>query len=398
MPSSYFDYNATTPVCTAASEAFAAAMQQFGNPSSRHALAAPARQLLEEARQAVSALIGAAPTSVFFTSGGTEANNWAIKGALFRQLRSDSKRHVIISAIEHASVLEVCRFLERTFGCQITCVAPASDGLVDAASIAASLQSDTALVALMLANNEMGAIQPITEVGQLLHNSDVHFHVDGVQAVGKIPVDVEELGADTLAFSGHKFHAPKGIGGLYIKPGIDIDPLIHGGGQEQGQRGGTEAVAMIAALGAAAREAMHNMDAHLQRTTELSEQLRRQLTSALPDIRFHGPSCPTQRIANTVSVCIPGVRADALAALLDHVHGIRVSLGSACSNNKSVALSHVLLAMGLSKAEIQSTLRLSIGRYTTSEDIDGLVSALATALATLGRIESSGGSRRVVAA
>lgn len=389
----YFDYNATTPVCEEAAVAFANAMQQFGNPSSKYSRAGTPKQIVDDARSEVARLINAKPDELSFTSGGTEANNWAIKGAFFQKYRTTSATpHIITSAIEHASVLETCAFLEETFNCEVTRIPPNREGIVDAAAVAAVLRPETTVVSVMLANNEVGAIQPVKNIAEQLRGKQVHFHVDAVQAVGKIPVDAHELGVDTLSFSGHKFYAPKGIGGLYIKTGVEIASLLHGGGQEKGLRGGTEPVALAAALAAAAgwaNAAIKNQLDHARRITDL---LRSELLEIAPTSYFHGPSQAGERAPNTLSLCIPGVRAEALAAMLDHMHGIQVSLGSACSNNKSMALSHVLVAMGLSDEAIKSTLRVSVGRYTTEQDVHRFVKAIQACLTVLARIQKPASS------
>ncbi|HLT63462.1 MAG TPA: cysteine desulfurase family protein [Pseudohongiella sp.] len=397
--SGYFDYNATTPVCMEAVEAFNNAVQHFGNPSSRHRLSSDAKAIIADARKALCELIGADPEELFFTSGGTEGNNWAIKGVFFQHLQEHGNSgHIVISSIEHASVLEACNFLKCTFGCQVTCVPPDSNGIVSADAISNAVRKDTFLVSVMLANNEVGTIQPIRQIAERLKDRNIHFHVDGVQAVGKIPVQVKELGIDSLSFAGHKFYAPKGVGGLFIRNGTRVTPLIHGGGQEQGARGGTESVALIAALGAAARIAVESMSHTIQYQQSIARMLRAELQKRFPTICFHGPAKSGQQVPNTISFCIPGIRAEALAALLDHRYGVQVSLGSACSNNKAARHSHVLLAMGLDHALITSTIRVSIGKHTSAEDISGFVSALASCVDQLQSIHSPAGFNHAVAA
>lgn len=355
--------------------------------------------MMADARAALSQLIGSEADELFFTSGGTEANNWAIKGAYFRHLQENGKNgHIVISAIEHASVLEACEFLKNTFGCEVTRVPPDNTGIVSAQSITRAIRADTFLVSVMLANNEIGTIQPIQQISERLKDSRIHFHVDGVQAVGKIPVQVHKLGIDSLSFAGHKFYAPKGVGGLFIKNGARITPLIHGGGQEQGARGGTESVALIAALGAAARVAAKSMPQNTRKLTEIGRTLRAGLHESFPSICFHGPAEAAQQMPNTLSFCIPGIRAEALAALLDHRHGVQVSLGSACSNNKATQHSHVLLAIGLDHDLIASTLRVSFGKYTSQHDISSFIAALTSSADLLKSIHSPAGYKHVAAA
>jgi cysteine desulfurase len=385
----YFDYNATTPVCSEAMEAFTSALAEFGNPSSKYGLAKSPKEGIARARAQVARLIGAADDEVIFTSGGTEANNWAIKGALLSRRAMDARSepgHVLVSEIEHASVLQVADFLERAFGFQVTRLRPDSEGMISAKAVEASLRPDTHLVSIMLVNNEVGTLQPIRQIAGILRPRGVHLHVDGVQAVGKSDVDVHALGLDTMAFAGHKFHAPKGVGGLYIRRGVSVEPLLHGGGQEHGLRGGTEAVAAIVAMGAAARAAHAALPELVPRLAGFRDILRRLLVERVPGVTFNGPRDLDAQAPNTLSVCVEGVRAEALAALLDHMHGIQVSLGSACSNNKSVSLSHVLVAMGLSESAIRSTLRVSMGRYTHEDDLVRFADALASGVRTLKRI------------
>ncbi|MET0382371.1 MAG: cysteine desulfurase family protein, partial [Burkholderiaceae bacterium] len=250
----YFDYNATTPMCPEAMQAFTSVLQGFGNPSSKHTLAKSSKQALTQARQQVARLLGCEAGQLVFTSGGTEGNNWAIKGALMARGaigRAAQPAHIILAQIEHPSVLEIAAHLERVFGIEVTRLKPDADGIISAEAVEAALRPNTQLVSIMLVNNEVGTVQPVRQIARLLRSRGVHFHVDGVQAVGKIHVDVHALGIDTLSFAAHKFYGPKGAGGLFIRDGVTVEPLLHGGGQEGGQRGGTEAVASIAAMGAA---------------------------------------------------------------------------------------------------------------------------------------------------
>lgn len=397
----YFDYNATTPLCSEAIEMLHAAAGDFGNPSSKHGLAAAPRARLQQAREQVSRLIGAQPENVFFTSGGTEANNWAIKGALLARCaigHGAEPAHIVVSSIEHASVLEAVAFLERVFGVEVTRLAPDREGRITAASVLGSLRPYTRLVSIMLVNNEVGTVQPVEHIASLLRQRGIHFHVDAVQAVGKVPVDVTQLGVDSLSLAAHKFHGPKGVGALYVRPGVVLEPLIHGGGQERGQRGGTEAVAAIAAMGAAAQATCLVLPQMVVRLSQLRERLCARLAERVPGIAFNGPAHGSGVASNTLSVRVDGVRAEALAAMLDHLHGIQLSLGSACSNNKSVSLSHVLKAMGLTEDEVKATMRISLGRYTEHADVDHLVEALVDGVRRLQRIAQAGGTRHVVAA
>jgi cysteine desulfurase len=397
----YFDYNATTPVCDEAVQAQRLAEMEFANPSAKYGLAKKAKEALALAREQVARMVNSGSDEIAFTSGGTEANNWAIKGALAAQGafgRRAEPAHVIVSEIEHASVLEAASYLERIFDCEVTRLKPDAEGKVSASAVAAALKSNTRLVSVMLVNNEVGTLQPVRQIAALVRERGIHFHVDGVQAVGKIHVDVRELGMDTMSFAAHKFYGPKGVGGLFVRRGVRLEPLLHGGGQEGGTRGGTEAVASIVAMGAAAEATQRMLPEMLLRLSRFRTILRGLLVERVPGVSFNGPENQDAQAPNTLSVRIAGVRAEALAALLDQMHGIQVSLGSACSNNKRAALSHVLLAMGLSEAAIRSTLRVSIGRYTREEDLHRFAEATAQCLRALQKISSGVNQERAAVA
>ena len=384
----YFDYNATTPMCQQAIDALNGALLDFGNPSSKYSLANLSKQRLENARRQVARLIGCDSSELTFTSGGTEANNWAIKGALTSRgfIGHAQPAHVIVSGIEHSSVLEIASYLERVFGFEVTRIKPNAEGIVSAKAVEAVLRPNTQLVSIMLVNNEVGTIQPVREISTLLRARGIHFHVDGVQAVGKIHVNAHELGMDTMSFAAHKFYGPKGVGGLFVRHGITIEPLLHGGGQEGGLRGGTEAVALIAAMGAAAEAIFAELPELAFRAANHRNIFSRLLTKCIPGVSFHGSIDPDQQVPYTLSVCIDGIRAEALAALLDQMYGIQVSLGSACANNKTVSLSHVLVAMGVNERAIKATLRVSFGRYTEEQDLKRFADAMAQGVRSLQRI------------
>jgi cysteine desulfurase len=371
----YFDYNATTPMCTEAIQAMTSALQHYGNPSSKYNLAKEGKRALELAREQVAKLVGSDAGELVFTSGGTEANNWAIKGSLMARgaLRPSSlPSHIIVSEIEHSSILEIASHLERLFGVEVSRIKPCADGAVSVQAIAQALRDNTQLVSVMMVNNEVGTIQPIAEISRLL--------------------------VDTLSFAAHKFHGPKGVGGLYIRKGVSVEPLLHGGGQERGLRGGTEAVPAIAAMGAAAEVAHTSLPELVQRLLQLRLKLYKLLSERIADMSINGPQNPDLHAPNTLSICVHGIRAEAVAALLDQMHGIQVSLGSACSNNKTVSLSHVLVAMGLSEQAIQSTLRVSIGRYTAEDDLVQFADALSAAVRTLRRISNTVQHEKTLAA
>lgn len=387
----YFDYNATTPMCQQAMDALSGMLADFGNPSSKYSRAESSKSRLATARAQLAQLLGCLTEELVFTSGGTEANNWAIKGALSSMgaLRSAAPIHIVTSRIEHSSVLEIAAYLERAFGIEVTHVMPDAQGIVSVEAVEAALKPNTRLVSIMMVNNEVGAIQPVRDLAPVLRARGIHFHVDAVQAVGKFHMNAHELGIDTLAFAGHKFYGPKGVGGLYIRQGVELEPLLHGGGQEKGLRGGTEAVALIVAMGAAAEEAHRTMADSTARATTVNADFRRLLADTIPGVSFNGPVDPAQRVPSTLSVCIEGIRAEALAAILDQMYGIQVSLGSACSNNKTTSLSHVLVAMGMSEAAIKATLRVSFGRFTEDRDFERVTSAMAQGVRSLQRISSS---------
>jgi cysteine desulfurase len=394
MANGYLDFNATTPMSAAAMLALTRALPLFANPSSAYAISDVARSALEQARGQVAALIAADPEEITFTSGGTEANNWALKGAIdcLQQTRGHEPMHMLMSAIEHASITETAAYLARCRGVAVSHVRPAIDGVVSVREVIAALRPQTRLVTVMLANNEIGTVQPIQAIAAALRPRGIRLHVDAVQAVGKIPVDAHALGADSLAFSAHKFHGPKGVGGLFVRKGVELEPLLHGGSQEGGRRSGTEALAGIIATGVAAAECAAHLSARARSMARRRDELRTALTARVPGVVFHGPSVQTPcLLPNTLNLRVTGIRAEALVALLDCVHGFQVSLASACSNNKEAGLSHVLVAMGLTEQEIRSTLRISLGSCTNKVELTRLVDAMVSAVALLHSISAREG-------
>lgn len=370
----YFDYNATTPVSPAVAEAMTATLGQFANASSNHAEAIRNRNAMQQARVSVAEMLGTSVDKVFFTSGGSEANNWAIKGRLFNHLNKPG--HIITTAIEHPSVLETVRYFEKQFGFKVSYLKPQSNGAISISGFMAALQEDTQLVSMMYANNETGVIQPISEVAKITSARGIKLHVDGVQLVGKRAIDVEACDIDYLSFSAHKFYGPKGVGGLYIKENDSLSPLIHGGGQELGLRSGTENLLAISGLSKAAEEAkcaIAQWDQHAQACKHLMVDLIQQADIS---VEFNGDTSHANALSNTLNMAIKGVRGEALAVLMDKKHGFIISIGSACSNNKQKMLSPVLLAMGLDEERIQSSIRVSFGQYTTTADIENFVTAL----------------------
>jgi cysteine desulfurase len=359
----YLDHNATTPVAPEVADAMEPFLQDHsGNPSSSHALGRRARAAVDEARAEVAGLIGATPDEIVFTSGGSEADNMAVFGVV--AARAPGRHGVVTSAVEHPAVLEPCRFLERR-GTPLTVLPVDRMGRIDLVAATEAIGPDTALVSVMHANNEVGTIQPIAELAGLCRDRGAWLHTDAAQSVGKVPVDVETLGADLLTLAAHKLYGPKGIGALYIRRGREIPPLIHGAGHERGRRAGTENVLAIVGLGAAARLAGAGLDERMVHARTMRDRLRARLADRLGDLTVHGD--PDRGLPNTLSVALPGVRAaDLLAALGDQV---AASPGAACHAD-GVAVSSVLAAMDVPPDVAAGTVRLSVGRTTTETDVD----------------------------
>jgi cysteine desulfurase len=365
----YVDYNATSPVDPEVREAMLPWLEgSFGNPSSIHWAGREARTAVDRARTQVARLLGCAPSEVVFTSGGSEADALALCGVL-RASKAPS-RHLVVSAIEHPAVLRAAEALERE-GVALSRVGVGRDGLADPDRFEAALREDTVLASLMLANNETGAIQPVAEVARRAWARGVLLHSDAVQAVGRIAVDVRALGVDLLSLSGHKIGAPKGVGALYVRRGVALAPLVHGGSQERGRRAGTENVAGIVGLGAAAEIAARDLATVPARIEAMRNRLEREIVARIPGVRVNAPE---RRTCNTLSLTIEGVEGEAVLLNLD-LEGIAASSGSACSSG-TMAPSHVLLAMGLSAEEAQGSLRFSLGRQSVEEDVDAVVAGL----------------------
>jgi len=381
----YFDYNATTQMSERSAAAVRRAIDIYANPSASYGAAQQSRALIADARAAVARLIGAEPEQVFFTSGGTESNNWILNTVLRSRTPPQA---MLTTAIEHDAVLATARALCAELPCDLHIVRPQAHGAVVAADVRAAIRPGTRLVAVMLANNETGVIQPVTSVARIAREYGAFFHVDAVQAVGKMPVDVAVLGCDALSLSGHKLHGPKGIGALYLRDPSQVRPWMLGGGQERGKRSGTENLLGIAGLGAAAEEAHERHEEIAHHTRELKKVLLRELRLCGLAFEINGgdEDAGVETLPNTLNLSLRGVRAEALAAYLTMRHAISVSIGSACSNNKTARHSHVLEAMGLSPSRMQSALRISFGRYTAVQDIHRLVSALDQGVAHLGAI------------
>ena len=367
----YLDHNATTPVRPEVLEAMLPLFrEEFGNPSSAHACGAGPRARREEARARVAALLGCCPVEVVFTSGGTESDNHAIKGAAFA-LR-ERGTHVVTSRVEHHAVLHACRWLQQRLGFSVTYLDVDPDGRVDPEAVRGAITPATVLVTIMAANNETGSVNPVAEIGRICRERGVLFHTDAVQAVGKIPTPVADWGVDLLSISAHKLYGPKGAGALYIREGVAIDPLLHGGGHEIGRRAGTEHTSGIAGLGRAAELARLEMAEEAARITGLREELWRRIQAQIPEVRLNGH--PTERLPNTLNVSFPRLEAESALLLLDR-QGFAVSTGSACSSEDQEA-SHVLTAMGLTPIEARGAIRFSLGRDNTLADIERLMEHL----------------------
>lgn len=368
----YLDYNASTPLAPEVIEVMKRLLREsFGNPSSHHWAGDPARSVLARSRQQVADLLGCADQEVVFTSGGTEANNAALKGAFYYW---GLPFHLVISAVEHPAIIKVAHFLEK-LGATTTVVPVDGTGRVSVDDVARALRPDTKLLSIMLANNEVGTLQPIAELGHLARTHGVWFHTDAAQAVGKIPVDVRALGVDMLSVAGHKLYAPKGTGALYVREGITLEPFLHGADHENGRRAGTESVLLTAGLGTACEVARQLLETPSRtRFENLPESARdyfwRQL-SARFDVVLNGH--PDERLPNTLNVSFPGKVA---ADLLRRMPLLAASTGSACHSG-AVALSPVLRAMGVSPHVGMGAIRFSLGRATTTEDIDRVVEWLA---------------------
>jgi cysteine desulfurase len=364
----YLDYNASTPIDPAVAEAMRPFLADaFGNPSSGHWASAPAKAGLDRARSQVAALLGAAPDEIVFTSGGSEANNLAIKGTFFAPNRRGA--HIITSAIEHPAVLAPCRFLERLGG-SVTYLPVDGTGRVDPEDVRRAITPQTALISIMHANNEVGTIQPIAEIGAIARQHGILFHTDAAQSVGKIPTKVDELAVDMLTIAGHKLYAPKGVGALYLRRGTEVEPVIHGAGHEFGRRAGTESALLAVGLGAAC--AMAADLAPMSRIQTLRDRLWEALQGSFGDgVALNGH--PTHRLPNTLNVSFVGmIGADILSRLRD----VAASTGSACHSGQ-IELSPVLEAMGVPERVGMGAIRFSLGRYTTADEIDDVVARLA---------------------
>ena len=358
----YLDHNATTPIDPEAIREMNSVMEDvYGNPSSSYQIGIQAKEIFEGARADVGKVIGCSPGELIFTSGGSESNNMVLKGLI--DFRSPERHHIITTAIEHPAILNPCLYLME-LGVEVTILPVDPYGLVDPDDVRKAIRSNTTLVSIMLANNETGVIQPIGEIGKITRERGVPFHADAAQAVGKIQVDVRELGVDFLSLAGHKLYAPKGIGSLFIRQGQSLTPLIHGGGQEAGKRAGTENTILGAGLGAACRVVERRLEHDRQMMTELRDRLERLLFEGIEGLVLNGH--PKKRLPNTLNVSVPHIEG---SRILEGIPSLMASTGAAC-HDQSVKLSHVLAAMAVPPEIGMGALRLTVGRSNDLKQIE----------------------------
>jgi cysteine desulfurase len=366
----YLDHAATTPTDPrVVEEMLPYFTSKFGNPSSIYSLGQEAKEAIEEARDKVASLINANPQEIIFTSGGTEADNFALKGVCYANQHRGN--HIITTAIEHHAVIEPCKFLER-HGFEVTYLKVDEHGWVDPQEVKKAITEKTILISVMHANNEIGTIEPIAEIGGIARERGIYFHTDAVQTVGHVPVDVEKLNIDLLSMSAHKLYGPKGVGALYIRSGTKITPFVQGGGQEKGRRASTENVPGIVGFGKAAEIAQGELEEEAKKLTSLRDKLIKGILEGIDHTCLNGH--PSKRLPNNVNVSIDGAEGESMLLGLD-LEGIAASTGSACSSS-TLEPSHVLLALGLSHEMAHGSLRLTLGRGTTEEDIDYVLEVL----------------------
>ena len=370
MEKVYFDYAATTPVRPEVLDVMLPYFSEnYGNPSSIYEIARSNKKALELARDKVAAALSAEPEEIFFTGSGTEADNWAIRG--IAELKEKKGRHIITSAIEHHAVLHTCQYLEK-HGYNVTYLPVDEDGIIAVSDLEKAIRPDTILISIMTANNEIGSIQPIEEIGALARSKGITFHTDAVQAIGHIPVDVKKQNIDLLSLSAHKLYGPKGVGVLYVKKGVPLRSFIFGGGQERGRRAGTENIPGIVALGKAIELAVLEMDEESRRLTALRDKIIDGILSSVPYTRLNGSR--VKRLPNNINVSFEFIEGESLLLLLD-MKGIFASSGSACTSG-SLDPSHVLLAIGLPHEKAHGSLRLTLGRDTTDSQADYFLNEL----------------------
>lgn len=370
MKNVYMDYSATTPVKKEVLDAMLPYFSEhFGNPSSLYSIAQESKEALEKARGQVASLIGAKANEVFFTAGGSEADNWALEGVA--DALKDKGNHIITTKIEHHAILHTAEYLEK-HGIDVTYLDVDAEGRVNPKDVEKAITDKTVLISIMMVNNEVGTIEPIKEIADIAHNYGILLHTDAVQALGNVPIDVNDMGIDLMSMSGHKIYGPKGVGALYIRKGTKISNFIHGGAQEMKKRAGTENLAGIVGFGKAAELAKENLESHINRVSELRDYFISEVTSKIPDTIVNGSM--EHRHPGNANISFEYIEGESMLILLD-MNGISVSTGSACSS-KSLTPSHVLSAMGIPVERIHGTLRFTIGDPTTKEDIDYVIEKL----------------------
>ena len=373
----YLDHAATTPVKPAVLEAMRPYYtEHYGNPSSIYSIARESKKAIETARAQVAKAIGAAPDEIYFTSGGSESDNWAIKGVVFANRKKGN--HIITSAIEHHAVLHTCQYLEKE-GFSVTYLPVDSSGLVDPQELEKAITDKTILISIMYANNEIGTIEPVAELGAIAKKHKIYFHTDAIQAIGNVPIDVKAQNIDLLSLSAHKFYGPKGCGALYIRKGVKIDNLIHGGGQESRRRAGTENIAGIVGLGTAIELATADIGGHNTRIAALRDQLLKGILDMIPYSRLNGH--PEKRLPGNLNVSFEFIEGESMLLWLDD-EGICGSTGSACTSG-SLEPSHVMLAIGLPHEVAHGSLRLTLGDANTEQDVDRVLDVLPKVVAKL---------------
>ena len=370
----YLDNNATTPVLPEVFEAMRPCFgEQFGNASSIHHHGQESRAAVENARESVAKLLGCRASEVVFTSGGTEGDNLALAGLI------NAGDHVIISSIEHHAVLHAAKRVEET-GCNLTVLPVDGHGLVDPADVQHALQPNTKLISIMMANNETGVLQPVEEIGKIAAEANVHFHTDAVQAAGKVPIDVKRIGCTAISISGHKMHAPQGVGALYVKKGTRLQPLFYGGRHERSRRAGTENVPGIVALGKASELALRGFESgDHKKIAAMRDRLEQGILAQIDEAGVNGTGAP--RVPNTTNIHFDHIEGESLVIALD-LKGLAVSTGAACSSG-AIEPSHVLLAMGMKPDRARASIRFSLGKQTTEEDIDFALSIVLDTVARL---------------
>lgn len=367
----YMDYSATTPVKKEVlDEMMPYLTDYFGNASSFHLFGRETKTALDKARKQIASLVNADPNEIFFTNGGTESDNWALQGSAFA--RKNKGNHIITSKIEHHAILHTCEYLEKVHGFEVTYLDVDADGIVDLEQLKREIKDTTILVSIMYANNEIGTIQPIKEITEIAHAHGALMHTDAVQAAGNIPVDVKELGVDLMSMSGHKIYGPKGVGSLYMKKGVKIHNLIHGGAQERRKRAGTENIPAIVGYGKAAEMAKENMENHIEELTRLRNKLIEGVLERIPHTRLNGHR--NNRLPGNANFSFEFIEGEGILLLLDQL-GIAASSGSACTSG-SLDPSHVLMSIGLTHEWAHGSLRLTVGDFTTDEDIDYILENL----------------------